>query len=115
MSKEDIENRLKELLGIKKAVWFPNGVYGDDDTSGHVGNMFQFTQPGTVVLHYLWYTRPLRRKMSVGAKISLDQQTSFSKNNIWEFLWSIWVGCQQLWVIIMSKNIGKGGIESAHI
>ncbi|KAK4525213.1 hypothetical protein GAYE_SCF08G3119 [Galdieria yellowstonensis] len=53
MSKEDIENRLKELLGIKKAVWFPNGVYGDDDTSGHVGNMFQFTQPGTVVLHYL--------------------------------------------------------------
>jgi len=53
MSKEDIENRLKELFGIKKAVWFPNGVYGDDDTSGHVGNMFQFTQPGTVVLHYL--------------------------------------------------------------
>jgi len=34
--------------------------------------------------------------MSVGAKISLDQQTSFSKNNIREFLWIISVGWQQL-------------------
>jgi len=52
MSKEDIENRLKEFLGIKKVVWLPYGVYGDDDTNGHVDNMCQFTQPGTVVLHW---------------------------------------------------------------
>ncbi|GJD10088.1 Agmatine deiminase [Galdieria sulphuraria] len=52
MSKEEIEHRLQEFLGIKKVIWLPYGVYGDDDTNGHVDNMCQFTQPGTVVLHW---------------------------------------------------------------
>eukprot|EP00871_Galdieria_phlegrea_P000135 jgi/Galph1/1121/GphlegSOOS_G5843.1 len=52
MSKLQIEQRLSEYLGIEKVIWLPYGVYGDDDTNGHVDNMCQFTQPGTVVLHW---------------------------------------------------------------
>ncbi|KAI0511651.1 hypothetical protein KFK09_012281 [Dendrobium nobile] len=50
MTKEEIENELKMYLGVKKVIWLPRGLYGDDDTNGHIDNMCCFVKPGSVLL-----------------------------------------------------------------
>lgn len=50
MSKEQIEEMLKEYLGAEKVLWIPQGIYMDEDTNGHVDNICQFVAPGKVVL-----------------------------------------------------------------
>lgn len=49
MSKEEIENQLKQYLGIEKVIWLAEGIY-NDETNGHVDNMCCFSAPGHVVL-----------------------------------------------------------------
>ena len=49
MSREDIEQTLKDTLGVSKIIWIPEGIY-NDETDGHVDNMCAFTRPGQVVL-----------------------------------------------------------------
>lgn len=48
-SKEEIEDTLKEYLGIKKVIWLPHGIY-EDETNEHVDNMVAFVKPGEVVM-----------------------------------------------------------------
>lgn len=50
LSKEQIENELKAYLGVRKVIWLPRGLYGDDDTNGHIDNMCCFVKPGVVLL-----------------------------------------------------------------
>lgn len=50
MTKEQIEEELKICLGVRKVIWLPQGLYGDDDTNGHIDNMCCFVRPGVVVL-----------------------------------------------------------------
>lgn len=52
MSREQIENELKVYLGVSKVIWLPRGLYGDDDTNGHVDNMCCFVKPGVVLLSW---------------------------------------------------------------
>lgn len=52
MSKEEIENELKMYLGVKKIIWLPRGLYGDDDTNGHIDNMCCFVKPAVVLLSW---------------------------------------------------------------
>ncbi|KAM7267790.1 hypothetical protein ACFE04_009956 [Oxalis oulophora] len=52
MTKEQIENELKKYLGVKKIIWLPRGLYGDDDTNGHIDNMCCFAKPGVVLLSW---------------------------------------------------------------
>ncbi|KNA11867.1 hypothetical protein SOVF_131170 [Spinacia oleracea] len=52
MSKEQIEDNLKEYLGVQKIIWLPRGLYGDDDTNGHIDNMCCFVKPGVVLLSW---------------------------------------------------------------
>jgi agmatine deiminase len=49
MSKEDIEDTLKEYLGIEKIIWLKYGIY-NDETNGHVDNIMCVVKPGTVML-----------------------------------------------------------------
>ncbi|MEG2149071.1 MAG: agmatine deiminase [Clostridiales bacterium] len=49
MSKEEIENTLKEYLGLEKIIWLKNGIY-NDETNGHVDNIFSYAAPGEVIL-----------------------------------------------------------------
>ncbi|MCE0493362.1 agmatine deiminase [Vibrio salinus] len=49
MSKQEIENRLKSVLGINKVIWLPNGLY-NDETNGHVDNIMHVVKPGEVIL-----------------------------------------------------------------
>ena len=52
MSKEEIEAQLKVYLNVEKVIWLEKGVYGDEDTNGHVDNLVCFKAPGEVILHW---------------------------------------------------------------
>ena len=47
LSKEEIENNLKEYLDINKIIWLKNGT--DEGTDGHVDNIACFVKAGTVL------------------------------------------------------------------
>lgn len=49
MTKEQIEQGLKDYLGLQKVIWLPYGVYLDE-TNGHVDNFCRFIEPGKVML-----------------------------------------------------------------
>ena len=49
LSKEQIEQRLKDYLGAEKILWLPRGIYSDE-TNEHVDNVCAFLAPGEVVL-----------------------------------------------------------------
>ncbi|SEK58217.1 agmatine deiminase [Carnobacterium iners] len=49
LSKEEIENRLKEYLDLEKIIWIPRGIY-NDETNGHVDNIMHYVAPGKIVL-----------------------------------------------------------------
>jgi agmatine deiminase len=48
LSKEEIENYLKEYLGVQQILWLKEGIVGDD-TDGHVDDIARFVNLGTVV------------------------------------------------------------------
>jgi len=52
LSKEQIEEHLKEYLNVKKVIWLPSGLYNDIDTNGHVDNLIHIARPGEVVLSW---------------------------------------------------------------
>nr|GMC71871.1 agmatine deiminase [Ipomoea batatas] len=52
MTKEEIESELKAYLGVSKIIWLPRGLYGDDDTNGHIDSMCSFVKPGVVLLSW---------------------------------------------------------------
>ena len=49
MTKEEIEEKLKEVLGADKVLWLPRGIYMDE-TNEHVDNVAAFIRPGEIVL-----------------------------------------------------------------
>lgn len=49
MSREEIEETLREYLGVSTVIWLPCGIY-QDETNEHVDNICAFTAPGEVVL-----------------------------------------------------------------
>ncbi len=57
LSKQYVEMKLKQYLGVKKVIWLKRGLVGDTDTDGHVDNLCCFVSPGRVALH--WVDDPL--------------------------------------------------------
>ncbi|HEY0189198.1 MAG TPA: agmatine deiminase [Cellulomonas sp.] len=49
LTREQIEQHLRDHLGVEVVVWLPYGVYLDE-TDGHVDNFCRFVRPGTVML-----------------------------------------------------------------
>ena len=49
MTKAEIEQKLKDYLGVEKILWLPRGIY-QDETNEHVDNVCAFLAPGVVVL-----------------------------------------------------------------
>lgn len=49
MTKEEIEENMKEYLGIEKVIWLPKGI-DPDETNGHVDDVCCFARPGEVVI-----------------------------------------------------------------
>ncbi|EME50985.1 agmatine deiminase family protein [Amycolatopsis decaplanina] len=48
-SRQEIEDELKKVLGVRKVIWFA-GVRGEDITDAHVDCLARFTAPGVVLL-----------------------------------------------------------------
>jgi len=51
LSKEEIEQVLKDHLGVEKVLWLPNGLF-NDETNGHIDNLLHVVKPGEVVLSW---------------------------------------------------------------
>ena len=51
LSADEIENYLREYLGVEKVIWLNDGVVGDD-TDGHIDDIARFVGPSTVVCAY---------------------------------------------------------------
>ena len=49
LTREQIEQHLRDHLGVDVVVWLPYGVYLDE-TNGHVDNFCRFVEPGKVML-----------------------------------------------------------------
>jgi agmatine deiminase len=49
LSQKEIEDTLKKYLNLEKIIWLDWGIY-NDETNGHIDNMFNFVEPGKVVL-----------------------------------------------------------------
>lgn len=51
LTKGEIEQVLKDHLGLEKVIWLPEGLY-DDETNGHIDNLLHIVKPGEVVLSW---------------------------------------------------------------
>ncbi|KOO04574.1 agmatine deiminase [Vibrio nereis] len=51
LSQDQIEQKLREYLGIEKIIWLPKGLF-NDETDGHVDNLMHVIAPGKVVLSW---------------------------------------------------------------
>jgi len=75
MTREDIENELKDFLGVTKIIWIPQGLYGDEDTNGHVDNLCCFVKPGVILLSWTDDENDPQYEISVKALSVLTQAT----------------------------------------
>ena len=50
LSKDQIEDKLCQYLGVTKIIWLPSGLLWDGDTDGHVDNFACFARVGLVLL-----------------------------------------------------------------
>lgn len=73
LNKEEIEEQLKFYLGVQKVIWLPRGLYGDDDTNGHIDNICCFIKPGVVLLHWVDDVKDEQHERSVEAFEVLSQ------------------------------------------
>jgi agmatine deiminase len=51
LSGNEIEEYLREYLGVVKVIWLNDGIVGDD-TDGHIDDIARFVAPSTVVCAY---------------------------------------------------------------
>ena len=51
LDKKDIENYLKDYLGVNHIIWLKKGIIGDD-TDGHVDDIARFVNPSTILCAY---------------------------------------------------------------
>ena len=48
LSREEIEQYLKDYLGVRKVLWLGEGIVGDD-TDGHIDDIARFVAPNVIV------------------------------------------------------------------
>jgi agmatine deiminase len=81
LSKEQIEDMLKEYLGAEKVLWLPRGIY-NDETNEHVDNVCAFVAPGEVVLAWTDDENDPQYEMSLKNYEYLEKETDAKGNRI---------------------------------
>ncbi len=66
LTKNEIEQVLKQYLAIEKVIWLPLGLY-NDETNGHVDNLMHVVAPGEVVL--TWCDDPDDPQYAISRKV----------------------------------------------
>lgn len=74
MSKEEIEEKLKDFLGVEKVIWLKCGIY-NDETNEHVDNIAAFVKPGHVVLSWTDDEADVQYEMSKSCLEILENET----------------------------------------
>ncbi len=75
LSKLEIENKLKDTLGMQKVIWLPHGIV-NDETNEHVDNVACFLDEETVLLATSKDENDLQYKWSMEAKKILENETN---------------------------------------
>ncbi|MCR5787231.1 MAG: agmatine deiminase family protein [Acholeplasmatales bacterium] len=75
LTKEEIEQHLKDTLGMQKVIWLPHGIV-NDETNEHVDNMACFLDEETVLLATSKDTNDLQYKWSMEALDILENETT---------------------------------------
>jgi agmatine deiminase len=66
LSRAQIEDYLKEYLGVRAVIWLGQGVV-EDETGGHIDNLACFVRPGVVALHWTDNVRDPQHAVSLDA------------------------------------------------
>lgn len=74
LSKEQIEEKLKEYLGAEKIIWLKRGIY-QDETNEHVDNVCAFVRPGEVALAWTKDAEDPQYELSASCLEILEQET----------------------------------------
>lgn len=74
MGKEEIEQNLKDYLGVTKVIWLKSGIY-QDETNEHIDNICAFVKPGEVVLAWTEDQEDPQYEMSLSCFSILEQET----------------------------------------
>jgi agmatine deiminase len=64
LSREEIEQDLRDYLGVETVVWLGQGLVEDRDTDGHVDLIAAFTRPGEVLLQSVAPGEPSHERMA---------------------------------------------------
>jgi agmatine deiminase len=74
LNKAQIEQHLKEMLGMEKIIWLPHGIV-NDETNEHVDNMACFLDEETVLLAMYKDKNDLQYQWSIQAKNILENES----------------------------------------
>lgn len=66
LTKNEIEETLKQYLNVEKIIWLPEGIYLDE-TNEHVDNIIHYVAPGKVVLAWTDDVKDPQYEMSLKA------------------------------------------------
>ena len=64
LSRDEIEQGLRDYLGVETVVWLGQGLVEDRDTDGHVDLVAAFTRPGEVLLQSVAPGEPSHERMA---------------------------------------------------
>jgi agmatine deiminase len=71
LGRDEIEQHLKDYLGITRVVWLGQGLLEDKDTDGHVDLIAAFTKPGTVLLQRAAPNNPNHDNMAHNREVAV--------------------------------------------
>lgn len=74
LSKNQIEERLKDMLGVQKVIWLPFGIVGDE-TNEHVDNICAFVGPAEVVLAWTDDINDPQYSQSLADLLALEKES----------------------------------------
>jgi agmatine deiminase len=82
LTKLQIENEYKRVLGVKKVIWLKKGLAEDDNiTSGHINEIARFSDPNTILLGRILPSDRYTNNFSKESYLRLEENYNILKNS----------------------------------
>ncbi|MGC4001611.1 MAG: agmatine deiminase family protein [Anaeromyxobacter sp.] len=82
LSKQQIENEYKKVLGVNKIIWLKKGLAEDDGiTSGHINEIARFASPNTILLAQILPEDRYTNSYSKESYLRLEENYNILKNS----------------------------------